>query len=58
MEIIADFLMKGIAVAKRIQEKSGKQLKDFLPALDEDVELKELSEQVKAFSNKYSIPGI
>jgi len=33
-------------------------LKDFLPALDADEEIKQVAEEVKAFASKYSIPGI
>lgn len=44
MEIIADFLIKGIAISKRVQEKVGKQLKDFLPELENDSEIKEIAE--------------
>lgn len=58
MEVIADFLVRGIEIAKKIQAKVGKQLKDFIPALDEDEELKALGEEVKAFSSKFSIPGV
>ena len=58
MEIIAGFLLKGIEISKRIQAAVGKQLKDFLPALDTDEEIKAVAEQVKAFASKYSIPGV
>ncbi len=58
MEVVADFLLKGIEVAKRVQSQVGKQLKDFLPALENDEELKKLAEEVKAFSRQFSIPGI
>ena len=58
METIADFLIRGVEIAKRVQSKAGKQLKDFLPALDDDEEIKVLSEEVKAFASKFSIPGI
>lgn len=58
MEIVAEFLLKGIEISQRIQAKAGKQLKDFLPALEEDEEIKAVGEQVKAFASKYSIPGI
>lgn len=58
MEKVAEFLLKGIEISKRIQTKVGKQLKDFLPALDEDEEIKEVAEQVKAYSSQFSIPGI
>lgn len=59
METIADFLLRGVAIAKRIQAKVGKQLKDFLPALEqEDEEIRQVAELVKAFSVRFSIPGI
>jgi len=58
MEIIADFLVKGLEIAKRIQGSVGKQLKDFLPALEVDEEIRALAEEVKAFASKFSIPGI
>ena len=58
MEVIAEFLIRGIQISKRIQTQVGKQLKDFLPALELDEEIKLVGEEVKAFSSKYSIPGI
>jgi glycine hydroxymethyltransferase len=58
MEVISGFLLRAIAIAKRIQGSVGKQLKDFLPALDADEEIKQVGEEVKAFASKYSIPGI
>lgn len=58
MEVIAEFLLRGVDIAKRIQEKAGKQLKDFLPAIENDEEIKKLGDEVKAFSTKFSIPGI
>lgn len=58
MEKVADFLVRGVTIAKKVQEKVGKQLKDFLPALDEEEELKALSEEVKAYSVQFSIPGV
>ena len=41
-EVVAAFLLRGIAIAKRIQEKVGKQLKDFIPAIEEDDEIKQV----------------
>jgi glycine hydroxymethyltransferase len=58
MDIIAAFLVKGIEIGKRIQGQVGKQLKDFIPALETDEELKQVAEQVKAYSSQFSIPGI
>jgi glycine hydroxymethyltransferase len=58
MEVVADFLIKGLEIAKRIQDKVGKQLKDFIPALEEEEELKKYGEEVKAFASQFSIPGV
>ena len=58
MEVIAGFLLRAIAISKRIQGVVGKQLKDFLPAIESDEEIKQVGEEVKAFASKYSIPGI
>ncbi len=58
MEIIADFLIRGIEIAKKIQGKVGKQLKDFLPALEGDEDLRVLGDEVKVFASRFSIPGV
>ncbi len=58
MEIIGNFLIRGIQISKRIQGQVGKQLKDFLPVIETDEEIKQVGEEVKAFASKYSIPGI
>lgn len=58
MEVIGDFLIQGIEISKKIQEKAGKQLKDFLPAIENDEELKALGEKVKEFASKFGLPGI
>lgn len=44
MEIVAEFLMKGIEISKRIQDKVGKQLKDFIPAIETEEEIKAVAE--------------
>lgn len=58
METIAEYLLRGIEISKRIQEKVGKQLKDFIPAIADDEEVKKVAEEVKAFASRFSIPGI
>jgi len=58
MQVIADFLLRAVEIAKKIQKTVGKQLKDFLPALETDKDIKVLAEEVKAFSSQFSIPGI
>jgi len=58
MVVVAQFLIKGIEISKRIQDKVGKMIKDFTPAVEEDEEIKEFAEKVKQFSSGFSIPGL
>ena len=58
MEIIAGYLVKSIEISKRLQEKSGKKLVDFVKHLEEDEEVKQLAGEVSAYSKKFSIPGV
>ena len=58
MEIIADFLVRSVKMAKDIQEKSGKKLVDFVAGLNESEEVKAMGEEVTAFAKKFSIPGV
>jgi glycine hydroxymethyltransferase len=58
MEIIADFLVRSVKMAKDIQEKSGKKLVDFVAGLNESEEVKSMGEEVTAFAKKFSIPGV
>ena len=55
---VVEFLDRGIKIAKKIQEKVGKQMKDFEPALKSDEEVKKLREDVEAFSKNFPIPGL
>lgn len=57
-EQVVTFLLKGVEIAKRITEASGKNLKDFLAALDKDEEVLKVGEEVKAWSKQFSIPGV
>ena len=58
MVVIANFLIKSIKISKRIQAKDGKKLKDFVTNLEEDEEIKNTAEEVKAFARRFSIPGM
>jgi len=58
MEIIADFLVRSVKMAKDIQEKSGKKLVDFVAGMNESEEVKAMGEEVTAFAKKFSIPGV
>eukprot|EP01102_Stenamoeba_stenopodia_P005660 TRINITY_DN16404_c0_g1_i1.p1 TRINITY_DN16404_c0_g1~~TRINITY_DN16404_c0_g1_i1.p1 ORF type:complete len:469 (+),score=106.28 TRINITY_DN16404_c0_g1_i1:119-1525(+) len=54
---VAEFLDRGCQIAIKIQEKVGKLLKDFVPALESNEELKALREDVRAFAVKFPMPG-
>lgn len=58
MEVIAKFLVRGVEISKRIQEKAGKKLADFLTHLDDDEEIKQVGAEVTAFARQFSIPGV
>lgn len=54
---VADFLHAGVQVGLRIQEKSGKKLKDFEAALEGNAELAALKKEVEAFATQFNMPG-
>jgi len=56
VEKLADFLDRTIKIALKIQEKSGKLMKNFLPALDGDEDIKVLKSEVEAFVSKFPLP--
>ena len=58
MDKVAEFCVKSIEISKRVQEKAGKKLVDFVAHLAEDEEVKVSGEAVKAFAREFSIPGV
>lgn len=58
MDIIANFLDTIIKICQRVQEKSGKNIHDFMALLEKDEEIKTIAWEVENFSIKYFIPGI
>jgi len=50
MDKIAAWCVQAIAISKRIQDASGKKLTDFVDAIHTDAQIKELSEEIKAFA--------
>ena len=54
---VAEFLHEALLICVRVQEKSGKAMKDFLPALTGDETIKELSGRIKSFARKFNMPG-
>mmetsp|Transcript_13865 Transcript_13865/g.55902 ORF Transcript_13865/g.55902 Transcript_13865/m.55902 type:complete len:472 (-) Transcript_13865:1223-2638(-) len=56
-ERVAELLHKGIQVGLKIQEKSGKKLKDFEAMLAGNSDLVDLKKEVETFSSNFSMPG-
>lgn len=58
-EQICDFLLRVIAITKKVQEACGsKKLVDFIPAIANCEDVAPLKAEVHAFSTQFSIPGI
>ena len=58
MAKIVEYLLKAVAIAKRIQESHGKKLVEFNPGVEGDAEVAQLREEVHAFSSRYPMPGV
>ncbi|KAG5175968.1 serine hydroxymethyltransferase 2 [Tribonema minus] len=54
---VADFLHRAAQIALKIQETSGKQLKQFVEALANNADIKALGDEVNAFAMQYPMPG-
>ena len=54
---VADFLHQAVQIALRLQETSGKLLKDFENALENSAEAKELKKSVQTFITQFPMPG-
>jgi len=50
MEVVAGFMARAVELAKKIQEKSGKKLVDFLAHLNDSEELKQLGQEITNFA--------
>jgi len=51
MDVVAGFLSKAVEISKRVQEKAGKKLVDFVAHLNEDDELKQVTAEVTEFAS-------
>lgn len=58
MARIAQFLLKAIPIAVRIQQAVGKKLVDFNRAVEADEEITAIREEVHAFARQYPMPGV
>lgn len=54
---VVDFLDRAIKIALSVQQKVGKQMKDFQPSLESNEELKELRRNVEEFAKNFPMPG-
>jgi glycine hydroxymethyltransferase len=54
---VADLLDEGIKIAVKIQEKTGKALKDFLPALEGNEDIAALKAKAEALATSKPMPG-
>lgn len=58
METVASYLLKSVDISKRIQDKAGKKLVDFVANLKDDEELKTVAAEVQTFAKGFSLPGV
>jgi len=58
MERLAGYLVKAVAITKRVQEKSGKKLVDSVAALNGDEEVQGIADEIKQWARSFSIPGV
>mmetsp|Transcript_17373 Transcript_17373/g.48985 ORF Transcript_17373/g.48985 Transcript_17373/m.48985 type:complete len:476 (+) Transcript_17373:117-1544(+) len=56
-EQIAVFLHKALEISLKIQEATGPKLKDFIPALVDNEDIKTLRAEVNAFATTFPMPG-
>ena len=54
---VAKFCHEGILIAKKVQEKHGKKLKDFNEGLNQSTDLAQLATEVGSFSKQFELPG-
>jgi len=54
---IAEFLDRAVQIAVTTQKKTGKLLKNFLPVIETNEELKHLKKEVEEWAGKFPMPG-
>ena len=54
---VVKFIDQLIGISKRVQETSGKKLKDFQNNIAQDAELIQLGKEVEEFASQFDIPG-
>lgn len=54
---VADLLHRGLQIGITIQERTGKKLVDFIPALEDNKDIDALRREVEAFASSFNMPG-
>lgn len=57
MKQVAAFLDELISISKKIQETSGKKLKEFQEGLTKSQDIVKLGKEVEEFASQFDIPG-
>ncbi|CDW80992.1 serine hydroxymethyltransferase [Stylonychia lemnae] len=57
MKQVGVFIDETIKISKKIQETSGKKLKEFQEGLEKSAEIKQLAQEVEKFASQFDIPG-
>jgi len=55
--IVGNFLHRAVQIGLEVQSKSGKSLKEFVAACEENAAVKELKEEVRQFAKKFPMPA-
>jgi len=58
MDRIADFMVRVMKICLRVQEKAGKNLKEFVKVLEGDEEIQAISKEVEEFASQFELPGL
>ena len=56
-EAVAEFLHRAVQIALKVQAVTGKSLKDFRPALKDNADLAQLTQDVSGFASQFPMPG-
>lgn len=57
-EKVADYIYAGLQIGCKIQDQTGPKLKDFIPALKSNPDLKILRREVENFATSFKMPGV
>lgn len=58
MEKIVDFIDETLNLCKKINETSGKTVKEFLEKLSQEKEIEDIKKRIVEFTSKFEMPGI